>query len=67
MDAEQCRGANWYDLGFRDGIYGLQRTDFLYASQCSGHGVTVDQAAYVKGWQEGNWEYERRKIHGGVE
>jgi Protein of unknown function (DUF2799) len=67
MDAEQCRGANWYDIGFRDGVYGLQRTDFVYGSQCSAHGVTVDQAAYGKGWQEGNWEFHKRKAVGGSE
>ena len=65
MDAGECRGANWYDLGFRDGLGGLQRMDFVYVEQCGKHGAQPDVAAYAKGWQEGVWEYDRRKIHGG--
>ena len=67
MDAGECRGADWYDLGFRDGIYGLQRLDEVYAAQCGRHGTEPDRARYVQGWREGNWEFERRKGHSGVE
>jgi hypothetical protein len=67
MDASECRSANWYDIGFRDGLYGMQRTDFVYTEQCGKHGVQPDAAAYTKGWQEGVWEYDKRKIHGGTD
>ena len=67
MDANQCRSADWYQIGFRDGLYGSQRTDYVYGSQCAAHGVTVDEAAYGKGWQEGNWEFHARKAVGGAE
>ena len=67
MDAAECRSASWYDVGFRDGLFGMQRTDIVYGSQCAAHGVTVDQAAYGKGWQEGNWEFHSRKAVGGSE
>ncbi len=30
MDVAECRAANWYDLGFRDGLAGLQRKGFGY-------------------------------------
>ena len=60
MDANECRAANWYDLGFRDGLYGLQRMDFAYTDQCGKHGVQPDAAAYRKGWQEGLWEHNKR-------
>ncbi len=65
LDAGQCRSA--YDVGFRDAIFGLQRQESLYASLCSRHGVQLDTARYVQGWQEGTYEFDRRKAHGGVD
>jgi len=65
VDASQCAGA--YDLGFRDALYGLQRQDSLYTPLCTRQGSQLDVAAYAKGWQEGLYEFEQRKIHGGVE
>lgn len=67
MDAEQCRTANWYDIGFRDGLFGMQRMDTAYGEQCGKHGAKLDIAAYGKGWQEGLWESEARRAHGGEE
>ena len=67
MDAEQCRSANWYDIGFRDGLFGIQRMDVAYDEQCSKQGATLDTVAYAKGWQEGLWESEQRRAHGGEE
>jgi hypothetical protein len=58
MDLEACRAANWYDLGFRDAIFGLQRQDDVYARQCEG--VRVDTARYVQGWIEGKYEADAR-------
>ena len=65
MDAAECRAANWYELGFRDGLAGLQRMDVAYDEQCGKHGAKPDSAAYAKGWQEGVWENESRRKHGG--
>jgi hypothetical protein len=65
ISAGECQNA--YDVGFRDAIFGVQRQDPLYLSQCEGRGTRLDTAAYGRGWQEGNYEYEQRKIHGGVE
>jgi len=67
MDAEQCRIANWYDIGFRDGLSGMQRMDVAYDDQCSRQGAKLDVMAYAKGWQEGVWEFDARKAHGGEE
>ena len=60
MDAEECRGADWYQLGFRDAMYGLRPMDIPYAEQCGKHGAKLDVAAYAKGWQEGRWEFDSR-------
>lgn len=65
MDAAECRDADWYSVGFRDGLYGMQRMDFVYGEQCSKHGAKLDTAAYAKGWQEGVWELDSRRKHGG--
>ena len=65
MGAAECSSANWYDLGFRDGLYGMQRMDIVYEEQCGKHGSKPDAAAYAKGWQEGKWEYDSRKRMGG--
>jgi hypothetical protein len=63
MDAAECRSANWQDVGYRDGLAGLQwTTDVVYDGQCAKHGVTLDALAYRTGWQDGKWEYEKRAI-----
>jgi hypothetical protein len=62
MGATECRNANWHDIGFRDGIFGVQRLDNVYATQC---GAEPDRVAYAKGWQEGVWESDQRRAHGG--
>lgn len=55
LDADACRGANWYDLGFRDALYGIQAQDLVYAEQCA-----VDGARYAQGWREGRYEFDLR-------
>ena len=55
LDANQC--ANAYDLGFRDAIFGLQRQENTYSSQCG----RLDVARYAQGWQEGKYEADRRR------
>ena len=60
LDPDSCRGADWYRMGFRDAMYGLQRQDFSYDSQCAAHGATVDEARYAQGWREGKYEFDRR-------
>ncbi len=61
LDQAACRGADWYDLGFRDAIYSLQRQDEVYATQCEPQNVKVDVARYAQGWHEGKWEADYRK------
>jgi hypothetical protein len=61
MGAGECRSADWYDLGFRDGIFGLQTQTTLYESQCGTHGAAIDRARYAEGWQHGYWEFHARK------
>jgi hypothetical protein len=68
MSEGECRTADWYELGFRDGLYGIQRQDEVYAFECGkAGGPAPDRAGYAKGWQEGWWEFERRKVHSGAD
>lgn len=68
LSESDCRSTDWYQLGYRDGIYGIQRQDEVYAFECSKvAGPAPDRGRYVQGWQDGLWEFERRKIHGGSE
>jgi hypothetical protein len=61
MDAGECRSASWYDLGFRDGLFGLQQQSDIYANQCKAHGAPVDMPRYAEGWRHGYWELMARK------
>jgi hypothetical protein len=65
LDAAQCQSP--YEVGFRDAIFGLQPQESLYAPLCSRNGVQLDAPRYVQGWQEGKYEFDRRKAHGGVD
>lgn len=67
MTESECRAADWYQIGFRDGLTGMQRMDAAYETQCGKQGLRPDVAAYARGWQEGLWEFDSRKAHGGEE
>jgi hypothetical protein len=56
-----------FDVGFRDAIFGLQPQDTLYAPMCNARGRPLDTVAYAQGWQEGKYEFDRRKVHGGAD
>jgi hypothetical protein len=59
--ATDCRTANWYDLGFRDAIFGMQPQDNVYASRCDKSGAQFDSARYAQGWREGKYEADSRR------
>jgi uncharacterized protein DUF2799 len=55
-----CRGTDWYEIGFRDAIFGMQRQEEVYVSHCERQGVKVDIARYEQGWKEGKYEADYR-------
>ena len=65
MEAAECRSARWYDLGFRDGLFGIQPQGDLYAMQCKPHGGAVDMPRYAEGWRHGKWELDARRASSG--
>ena len=60
MGDVECRGANWYDVGYRDARYKLQSQVDLYAAQCARHGVPIDAARYDQGLRQGRFDFPDR-------
>lgn len=60
MSDLECRGANWYDVGYRDARFKLQSQDALYLQQCARHGVKMDAARYDEGFRQGRWDFPDR-------
>lgn len=56
----ECRGANWYDVGYRDARFKLQSQAGLYAERCGRYGVKVDAARYEEGLRHGRWDFPDR-------
>ena len=60
MNDADCRGANWYDVGYRDARFKLQSQAEIYAAQCERHGVKIDAARYEQGLREGRYDFPDR-------
>jgi len=60
MTESDCRGTDWNQLGQLDGITGNRPRIDQYAYQCSQHGVTANEPAYLDGWWTGNAIYDAR-------
>jgi len=60
MAESECRSADWYALGVRDGLAGLRPFVDQYAYQCSVAKVEVADSTYLSGWQHGKWQYDSR-------
>ena len=57
MTAEQCKSADWFRLGYRDGYEAPppHKGSMLatYTDRCSVHGTKPDADAYAKGLESG--------------
>lgn len=60
MSQSACGGANWYEVGERDGLNGVPPRIDIYAYQCSRQNVQVSTADYMNGWWIGNATYRDR-------
>ena len=56
----ECRTADWYQLGYRDSDpYGLRPQFYLYEHQCKAW-VQASEADYMRGWVDGYREFNTR-------
>ena len=62
MGEAECRGANWYDLGYRDARFKMQSQAAAYAHQCERHGVKIDTARYEDGLRQGRYDFPDRMM-----
>ena len=67
MSAQDCRSADWYALGYRDGdVYGLRPQIDQYAYQCRAAGVPAHETVYLSGWVDGYREWTSRTQGGEI-
>jgi hypothetical protein len=62
MSDAECRGANWYEIGYRDARFRLQDQQSVYAQQCERHGVKIDSTRYEEGLRQGRYDFPSRMI-----
>ncbi|MFN2644469.1 MAG: DUF2799 domain-containing protein [Burkholderiales bacterium] len=61
MSENECRSADWYQVGYRDADpYGLRPQINQYAYQCRAYGVTAAEVPYMAGWVDGFREWNTR-------
>lgn len=54
LNQQQCETMNWNQMGYNDGVAGKYQRDLNGAiTDCAKFKVTVDTAAYYKGWNAG--------------
>ena len=47
-----CRGADWSELGKRDGDLGIHSQADQYGYQCGRFNVKMDEPAYLAAWRD---------------
>ncbi len=58
MTKTECQVANWYDLGYTDGVAGYTVNMFgERAKDCAKHGFSADRQAYLRARKEGLKNY----------
>jgi uncharacterized protein DUF2799 len=62
MSDTECRGADWYQVGYRDARYKLQSQEEVYGQQCERYGVKVERERYAQGLREGRYEFPDRMM-----
>jgi len=58
ISESECRTADWYQIGHRDGdVYGIRPRIDQLAYQCQAFGVQAQEPIYMAGWVDGYREY----------
>ena len=66
MTADDCKRANWAELGRADALLGRQPQIEAYRKRCAPAGVAPDEKEYLAGWKIGYSEWEQRVASGGL-
>ena len=62
MSDADCRGADWYAVGYRDARYKLQSQENVYTHRCEAYGVRIDAERYAQGLREGRYDFPDRML-----
>ncbi|MCF4097345.1 DUF2799 domain-containing protein [Maritalea mediterranea] len=58
LSKAQCETGDWVQVGFMDGALGQTSSQFAeHQKACSEHGISVDRAQYMQGYQQGLQRY----------
>ncbi|AVX05814.1 hypothetical protein MXMO3_03309 [Maritalea myrionectae] len=58
LSKSQCQTGDWQQIGFGDGASGATSSRFAdHQEACSDHGITVDRAQYMQGYNRGLQQY----------
>lgn len=58
LSKSQCQTGDWQQIGFGDGASGAASSRFAdHQEACSEHGITVDRAQYMQGYNRGLQQY----------
>ena len=60
VSEKDCRSGEWYSLGERDALAGIQPQIDTYAKECAQYAVKPRESDYMAGWQLGYSEYQLR-------
>ena len=54
ISESECAAGNWDDLGYRDGLNGVERGQIAeYSTKCSEYGFATDSREYSRGYERG--------------
>jgi hypothetical protein len=60
LQEAECRGVNWRQRGYADGLSGTYRQDLRLVPECKQrYGVDVQVEEYLAGWRDGHDEWDR--------
>jgi hypothetical protein len=62
LGLSDCKSADWYRYGYRDGSASAARSNLPhYVAECAASGIKPDEAAYNKGLQQGILDFSNRR------
>jgi hypothetical protein len=60
LSEQECRGADWAELGKRDGSMCMNWQIDQHAHHCAAFGLKVDEPAYMEAWRAAYSDWSMR-------